>query len=101
MDGKPLDTKKVVSHRKDLCKNWWNSDWSRRVLAVSQFLSDDEKIIMGDDVDQQLIIEGNPICFSASVGINEEAIKQDKLSRAEFLELLDINDEEEAELQDE
>ena len=76
--GKPLKGHRtIVSRRKHLCKNWYNKEWFNRTLAVSQFLADDGKIIIGesqDAQDAQIIIDTTPFCINAPVGINEERL---------------------------
>ncbi len=91
--GKAFTTKsKINSRRKNLCKYWWNKDWLNRTLAVSQFLADDGKIIIGELQDAQIIIDANPLQLNVPIGINEEVF--DTLS-SERSELLSIYDEEE------
>ena len=91
--GKAYTTKgKIDSRRKNLCKNWWNEQWFNRTLAVSQFLADDGKIIIGESQEAQIIIGANPLHLNVPIGINEETL--DRLSY-ERSELLSTYDEEE------
>ena len=70
-EGILLSQAKKVSRRKHLCKNWWNHDWGNRILAVSQFLSEESEIIIGP-TDNQLIIAGAPLMVTSPVSINED-----------------------------
>ena len=73
--GQPLKGHRtIVSRRKHLCKNWWNKHWFNRTLAVSQFLADGEKIIIGEQQDTQIIINAIPLHFNAPVSINEKGL---------------------------
>ena len=91
-EGNPLKGKRMIdSRRKHLCKNWWNNDWFNRILAVSQFLADGEKITIGEQQDEQIIVDTIPLHVNAPTGINESVL--DKLSY-ERSELLRIHDDE-------
>ena len=88
-DGKALTNKRTIdSRRKHLCRNWWNKEWLNRILAVSQFLADDEskqKITIGDQQDTQIVVDTMPLHFHAPIGINETALDGLSLERAELL----------------
>ena len=85
-EGKPLKGHRmIVSRRKHLCKDWWNKDWFNRTLAVSQFLADEEKIIIGKPQDAQIIIDATPFCINAPVGINEEGLNELSRERSELI----------------
>lgn len=84
--GKAFTTKRAIdSRRKHLCKNWWNKDWFNRTLAVSQFLADEEKIIIGKSQDAQIIIDATPFYINAPVGINEEGLDELSRERSELI----------------
>jgi hypothetical protein len=91
--GNPLKKNKMISRRKDLCKNWWNLEWSNRILAVSQFFADEDKIIVGSEEHQQVIIQATPICFESTVSVDEKAKARYKLAQEELLVLGDFDDE--------
>ena len=89
-EGKPFTDKRTIdSRRKHLCKNWWNNDWLSRILAVSQFLADGEKIAIGEQRDEQIIVETIPLHLNAPIGINESALDELSYERSELLRIYD------------
>jgi hypothetical protein len=89
-EGKPFTEKRTInSRRKHLCKNWWNNDWLSRILAVSQFLADGEKIAIGEQRDEQIIVETIPLHLNAPIGINESALNELSYERSELLRIYD------------
>ena len=92
--GKAFTTKRTIdSRRKNLCKNWWNKQWFNRTLAVSQFLSHDGKITIGESQDAQIVIDANPLCLNVPIGINEEALDGLNYERSESIRIHDSEDE--------
>ncbi|MBD2302329.1 toll/interleukin-1 receptor domain-containing protein [Nostoc sp. FACHB-190] len=85
--GIALDKRKAVSRRKHLCKNWWNNDWLNRIFAVCQFLADDNQIIIGDEVNEQILIHAIPTHFTAPIAIDEASIKKFKQDRLDLLNM--------------
>lgn len=90
-----LKKRKSDSRRKHLCKRWWNHDWFNRMLAVSQFLADEDKIIIGEQENNQIIIQVTPLKFTAPIGIDESTVAKLKEDRAELLDMLDSYEQEE------
>ena len=85
-EGKPLKGHRmIVSRRKHLCKDWWNTDWFNRTLAVSQFLADDGKIAIGVQEDEKIIVDAFPLHFNVPVGINEEMLSELSRERSELI----------------
>lgn len=95
LEGNPLISRKRNSRRKHLCVSWWNDEWFKRLLLVSQFLSDDNEITIGDLQKEQIVVDGFPISFCVSGGIDES--KLDKKSYEKDETLLKQDDEEEEE----
>ena len=96
--GQPFSNKRtIVSRRKHLCKNWWNKEWFNRTLAISQFLADGKKIIIGKQQDEQIIIDAIPLHFNAPIGINEEALSEIKQEQIELLRSYDEYSDEDGE----
>ena len=88
--GKPFTEKRTIdSRRKHLCKNWWNNNWLNRILAVSQFLADGEKIMIGKQQDEQIIVNAIPLHLNAPIGINESALNELSYERSELLRIYD------------
>jgi len=83
--GNPLPKSLIKSRRKDLCRDWWNDDWLKRIKAVIQFLADDDLIVIGDVSEDQLVIDANPVVLTAPTSINEPALTELKAARAAFL----------------
>lgn len=80
-----LISRKRNSRRKHLCKNWWNDDWFKRILLISQFLSDGSEIVIGDLPKEQIILSVFPISFNASSGIDERKLDNKSYEREESL----------------
>ncbi len=91
--GKPLEGRKVTSRRKHLCGDWFNDEWLNRLCAVCEFLSDHEKIVIGGEQDDLLIIDGVPLCLVAPQGINEAALGQLVKNRSQLRGLDDPDEE--------
>jgi len=76
LDGNPLDSRKMLSRRKRLCKDWWNYEWLSRMMAVSSWLSNSQEtvnILSTDNGD--LVLSGRPITLKALLGIDEDALE--------------------------
>jgi hypothetical protein len=83
------------SRRKHLCKGWWNDDWFKRILLISQFLSDGSEIVIGDLPKEQVILSVFPTSFHASNGIDERKLDKKSYEREESLVQEDESDKEE------
>jgi len=76
LDGNPLDSRKMLSRRKRLCKDWWNYEWLSRMMAVSSWLSNSQEtvnILSTDNGD--LVLSGRPITLKTLLGINEDVLE--------------------------
>lgn len=92
-NGDTLQTRKINSRRKHLCKNWWNDDWFKRMLAVVQFLSEDNQITIGGLSKEQIVLDSTPIAFSSALSVNEMALEMNSYERESlFLEIEDDDD---------
>jgi hypothetical protein len=74
--GGTFSKKTAHSLRKHLCKDWWNNDWLGRLLAVCQYLASDNKIIVGESLDERLVIQASPMKLTAAKGIDEQYWEQ-------------------------
>jgi len=83
--GVPLPYRRSLSRRKHLCKNWWNGDWLSRTLAICQFLSDDNRISIGDNKTEQIVVSSQPYIVSSTKGINEGALDPGFYKRDDLL----------------
>ena len=93
-----LSGRKVQSRRKDLCRDWWNNDWLNRILAICQYLADDDKIIIGRREHKRIVINAMPFHLEVPMGIDEDRLDllsaQDvRLWAAQIDEEQDENDE--------
>jgi hypothetical protein len=99
LGGNPLDSRKMVSRRKRLCKDWWNYEWLSRMMAVSNWLSDGQESINVLSTDNgNLIVSGKPITLKALFGIDESGIEpivveDDHHVIVEDLEIVDFDDD--------
>jgi len=83
--GIPLTPRKANSRRKDLCKDWWNGEWLSRMLATCQYLADNEKIVMGEQQSEQIIVAAEPLNLVAPKGVDEAALEQGSYEREDIL----------------
>jgi hypothetical protein len=91
--GKLLAKRVAVSRRKHLCKGWWNEEWRNRVLAVVQFLADEDRIVLGESADEQIVISGMPLALTSPVRLDDTAIKEARRLGEELLEYRAEEDE--------
>lgn len=85
-NGEALPRRKVNSRRKHLCKYWWNNDWLKRILAISQYLAgDNSKIVIGSHLQNQIIINAHPFNVAAPTSIDEMALDPRSFERSELL----------------
>jgi hypothetical protein len=94
-EGRLLPARTANSRRKHLCKNWWNDDWLNRILAICQFFADEEKIVIGEQEEEQIIIHSVPLQINAPLSIDETMLDQLSYERSELLALQDENEPEE------
>jgi hypothetical protein len=92
VNGALLEGRKITSRRKHLCRMWFNDEWLNRLCAICAVLSDDNKIVIGGELDESLILDGIPMCVVAPRGINEAALGELGKSRSR-IEGLDEPDE--------
>ncbi len=83
-EEKLLSKRASLSRRKHLCKNWWNDEWLNRTLAISQFLAEEEHILIGDKNDELIKINAAPITMTAPQGINEATLDELSFERSEL-----------------
>lgn len=93
--GAALPSRKINSRRKHLCKSWWNDNWFKRILAVAQFLTENEKIIIGDIPKEQIVLSSHPLSFDASGGIREAALEMNSYERESLFLMRDDEDDDE------
>ena len=88
LKGKLLAERKRNSRRKHLCKDWWNYEWLNRMLGVCQYLADDGRIVIGDDEEDNIVIDASPFSLLSTVSIDESSLdrlkEQKQKVRAEF-----------------
>lgn len=83
--GQLLPGRTANSRRKRLCKDWWNKEWLYRLLAVCQYLAEDDKITIGESQKERIIIDAIPLKLIAPLGIDETALNQLSFERSESL----------------
>lgn len=87
--GEVLPRRTAISRRKHLCKDWWNDDWLNRVLAVCHYLADQNRIIIGKQTEEQIIVDGLPLRVEAPTGIDEAVLDRLSHKRSELLAAID------------
>jgi len=83
--GVALSAHKANSRRKDLCGDWWNGEWLSRMLAICQYLADNENIVIGTQQSKQIIIAAEPLSLVAPKGVNETALSRSSYEREDIL----------------
>lgn len=84
--GLPLAPRTAKSRRKDLCRDWWNKEWLDRLLAVCQFLADGDKIVIGNQQDELVVVDAAPMSFEAPLGIDEAVLENLSYARSALSE---------------
>ena len=74
LSGKCLEGRTIVSRRKHLCKNWFNDEWSKRIIGIMRFLGPNGVIEIGESDKNKLVISSHPCCWEIPLSINEEAL---------------------------
>lgn len=97
LQGTPYVKRAANTRRKHLCKDWWNDAWHNRVLALSQFLADEDIITIGQD-DELICISAHSFTFNAPQGIDEAKLDQLARERKLLSESMEDDDEEEEEV---
>lgn len=92
-NGEALPGRKRNSRRKHLCKNWWNDDWFKRILAVAQFLADNGQIIIGELSKEQIVLSSAPVSFGVAGGINESALEMGSFERESLFMMRESEDD--------
>jgi hypothetical protein len=80
LSGKCLEGRKVVSRRKRLCNDWFNDEWSKKIIGIMRFLGPHGKIEIGESDKDKLIISSHPCCWELPLSINEEALYKDPVA---------------------
>lgn len=93
--GAALPNRKINSRRKHLCKSWWNDNWFKRILAVAQYLAENDQIIIGSIPKEQIVLSSRPLSFGASGGINETALEMTSYERESLFLMRGNEDEDE------
>ncbi|HTS18049.1 MAG TPA: toll/interleukin-1 receptor domain-containing protein [Verrucomicrobiae bacterium] len=74
-NGQPLPHRSAVARRKKIARFWWNHQWFNRLLAFHHFLANGtDTIVIGENPNEQVILDAHPLCFQANVSINERAL---------------------------
>jgi hypothetical protein len=94
-NGILLSKRTANSCRKLVRKNWWNDNLLNRVLAISSFLSDEkDKIIIGNSIEEQVIIPSRPITLTSPISIDEEILLGESYKKESIDLEIDANEEE-------
>ena len=78
LKNRPLDSKKAFTRRKRLTHDWWNKEWGDRFFAITEFLSDDGKIVIGSKKNEQVMLDTKPFGLLSPSSINEEQVSKEK-----------------------
>lgn len=90
--GIPLPSRTAVSRRKHLCQGWWNQHWFDRINAVCQFLGEDGRIVIGESLEEQIVVDAKLFSLQSPVSVNEDVVSQLKVNRKEYMAMLQGDD---------
>jgi hypothetical protein len=94
IDGRVLPLRKAISRRKHLCGTWWSKEWADRLLAICEFLGDDEDRISIGEGAGRLVVNAKPLSVQATRRIDENALDALSFERTERMRLLAPDSEE-------
>jgi hypothetical protein len=92
--GKPLEGRKILSRRKRLCKDWFNDEWSKRVVGIMHFLGSEGKIEIGKSEKDMLVINSFPREWVVPLSINEAALSYESVTVNDIIKESSDADEE-------
>ncbi|HEY9630835.1 MAG TPA: toll/interleukin-1 receptor domain-containing protein [Coleofasciculaceae cyanobacterium] len=90
--GSPLSKRAAISRRKHLCQGWWNEDWFNRINAICQFLGGDGRIVIGESLEEQVVVNAKLFSLQSPISVNEDVVDQLKVDRKEYIAMLQGND---------
>ncbi len=93
LQGETLTARAALARRKDIGGTWWNDDWLLRIQAVMQFLSDGDKIVVGSNPDEAVVVEKDPRTWQVPVSINDDAVRDAKTNRDEIAKREDFEED--------
>jgi hypothetical protein len=82
-----------VSRRKRLCKDWFNDEWSKKIIGIMRFLGPGGTIEIGDTDNDKLVICSHPCSWEIPLSINEEALVAESIPANVCVESLPDDDE--------
>jgi len=94
LSGKCLERPTIVSRRKRLCRDWFNEEWSKKIVGIMRFLGPDGIIEIGETDREKLVICSHPCCWEIPLSINEEALTTDSIPANVCVEGLDDDEDE-------
>jgi hypothetical protein len=94
VSGNCLQGRKIVSRRKSLCKDWFNDEWSKRIVGIMRFLGTEGRIEIGEAEKEKIVINSYPIKWSVPISINEEALSDESVTVDSFNKESSDTDEE-------
>lgn len=81
------DPDKIHKAKMNQCRNWWNPQWRDRILAVMNYLANDEETIilkLGNAKNLLVNMDKIPKKFSCPVTLNEEV--KDKKNKSDEID---------------
>jgi hypothetical protein len=90
--GSPLSKRTAISRRKHLCQGWWNEDWFNRINAICQFLGGDGRIVIGESLEEQVVVNAKLFSLQSPISVNEDVVAQLKVNRKEYIAMLQGED---------
>lgn len=93
LSGKCLEGRKIVSRRKHLCRDWFNDEWSKKIIGIMRFLGPNGTIEIGETNTDMLLIKSHPCSWKIPFTINEEALTAKSIPANESVDSMLDNDE--------
>jgi TIR domain len=92
-NGMVLPSRRALSRRKHLCKNWWNDEWFKRHLAVLQFLANGGDTIALGAGAEEVRFSSKLESIEVDFGINEEKLAKKRTKEEEAFIYVKDDDE--------
>ena len=95
LSGKCLEGRAIVSRRKHLCHDWFNDQWSKRIVGIMRFLGPDGIIDIGRTDKDKIAICSHPRCWEIPLSINEKVLAANSIPANVCGEMMSDDDEDE------
>jgi hypothetical protein len=75
-NGEPVSPKRSLPRRKKIVKSWWNHHWLSRQMAIWSYLAQGtERITIGREKREQIVLLSSPVTGEVPFSVNEEYLR--------------------------